>query len=133
MSYFVVPAKEDDFVFLACEDEMPLTEARAAWEEAQGLLVLMQRQRLLVDITALRGGLEMVEIFDVARLVWRGFPRQGRIAMVARWDQAKSASLLESLLRNVGVYLRIFGDEKTAEGWVRGSSPGEQMKKELAI
>ena len=75
----------------------------------------------------------MGEIFDVARLVWRGFPRQGRIAMVARWDQAKSASLLESLLRNVGVYLRIFGDEKTAEGWVRGSPSGEQVKKEMAI
>jgi hypothetical protein len=71
-------------------------------------------------MTAQRTTLGMGEIFDVAKFIWRDLPPDGRMALVIRGDQAKSVSLLETLVQNVECNLKILVNEETAKAWIRG-------------
>jgi len=97
---------------------MPLTEATAAWQEAHSWLATRRWRRVLVDVTALRTAPEMGQLFDLAKLVWRDFPEGGRMALVIRWDQSRFAKSLETLVRSVGMYLRVFVSGEQAEAWI---------------
>jgi hypothetical protein len=65
-----------------------------------------------------QNGPDTAELFDLAKLFWRNFPKSGRMALVVRWDQSTLAKLLETLLRSVGVYLTVFVSEEMAEAWI---------------
>jgi len=101
---------------------MPLTEATDAWQEAHSWLATRRWRRVLVDVTALRTAPEMGQLFDLAKLVWRDFPQDSRIALVVRWDQSKLAKLLETLVRSVGMYLTVFVSGEQAEAWILADS-----------
>ena len=77
---------------------------------------------MLVDVTALETAPEMEQLFDLAKLIWRDFPQDGRMALVVRWDQAGFAKLLETLVRDVGIYLTVFISGEQAEAWILADS-----------
>ena len=118
MSYIITSA--ENCVFLTCTGNFSLDEVTMAWREAEGLLIATGWQHVLVDVTPLQTGPDTEELFDWAKLLWRDFPRGGRIALVIRWDQSRFAKLLEILVRCVGTYLTVFVSEEWAEAWIRG-------------
>ena len=118
MIYTVIPSQDDEFVFLTCTGDMTLAEMTTAWREVQLVLAELEWKRIMVDVTALESGPDTAELFDLAKLFWRNFPRSGRMALVVRWDQSTFAKLLETLLRSVGVYLTVFVSEEMAEAWI---------------
>lgn len=105
-------------MFLNCAGDMTLREMTTAWREVQVALAELGGKRILADVTALQGGPETAELFDLAKLVWRDFPQTGRMALVVRWDQSALAKSLESVLRSVGIYLTVFVSKEMAEAWV---------------
>jgi hypothetical protein len=120
MSYYIITT--DDCVFLTSEGFFSLDNMTAAWKEVRVELAEKRLNRVLVDVTALQNGPDMAELFDLAKLFWRNFPKSGRMALVVRWDQSTLAKLLETLLRSVGVYLTVFVSEEMAEAWIGGNS-----------
>ncbi|MGO8764484.1 MAG: hypothetical protein ACLQSR_05025 [Limisphaerales bacterium] len=130
MSYYITST--DHCVFLTCEGNYSLEGITTAWKEAREVLAEREWERVLVDFTALRTSPDTDELFDLAKLVWRGFPPRGRIALLIRWDQARPAKLLEMLVRSFGMYLTVFVSEEQAEAWVLENSPRKQPE-ELAI
>lgn len=131
MSYFIIST--DTCVFLTCEGNYSLEEITAAWREVEEGLAEREGKRALVDVTALRTSPETGELFDLAKLFWCGFPPDGRIALVIRWDQARSAKLLEMLVRSFGMYLTVFVSKEQAEAWVLGDSPRKQPVEEPVL
>ena len=130
MSYLIVPSYR--YVFLVCEDDMTLAEITTAWREVQDALAGMRKKRVLVDVTALKSSLEIKELFDLAKILWRDFPESGRIALVIRWDQARFAKLLEMLVRTVGLYLTAFVSGDQAEAWILEEAKSMQPLEEFA-
>ena len=130
MSYLIVPSCS--YVFLVCEDDMTLAEITTAWREVQDTLAGMRKKRVLVDVTALKSGLDIKELFDLAKILWRDFPESGRIALVIRWDQARFAKLLEMLVRTVGLYLTAFVSGQQAEAWILEEAKSRQPLEEFA-
>lgn len=122
MHYLVNPDEEANCLFLTCEGDLSLAETTTAWGEVQESLAETGWKRVLVDVTALQTSPDTEELFDLAKLIWRGFPPGGRIALVVRWEQSRSAKLLEMLVRGVGIYLTVFVGEEQADAWIRDNS-----------
>lgn len=101
---------------------MTLAEMTTAWREVQIVLAELGWKRVLLDVRTLQNDPDTADIFDLAKFVWRHFPKSGRMALVVRWDQSTPAKLLEALLRCVGVYLTVFVSEEMAEAWIVGNS-----------
>jgi len=111
---------------------MTVAEMTTAWREVQEALAGTGAKRVLVDVTALKSGLDMKELFDLAKILWRDFPESGRIALVIRWDQARFAKLLEMLVRTVGLYLTAFVSGEQAEAWILEEAKGREPLEEFA-
>jgi hypothetical protein len=124
MHHFIIPAAK--CAFLTCEGNYSLDEVTAAWRETREILAENEWNRALVDVTPLQGGPDMEDLFDLAKLFWRDFPPGGRIALVVRWEQTTLAKLLETQLRNVGVYLTVFVSDEAAEAWILKNSHKHQ-------
>jgi len=116
MSYSIIST--DHCVFLTCEGISSLDEMTAAWREVRGELAENSLHRVLLNVTALRTSPTTAELFDLAKLFWRDFPQDGRIALVVRWDQSRLAKSLEMLVRAFGIWLTVFVSEEQAEAWV---------------
>jgi len=116
MSYSIIST--DDCVFLTCEGISSLDEMTAAWREVRGELAEKSLHRVFLNVTALRTSPTTAELFDLAKLFWRDFPQDGRMALVARWDQSRLAKSLEMLVRTFGMWLTAFVSEQQAEAWV---------------
>ena len=110
MSYFINPVEEEKCVFLT----------HAARQEVGDLLAARQWNRMVVDITTLRSVPKAVELFALGGALAQGTPRNARIALVVRPDQARHARLVETVARNGGALLTFFTDAGKAEAWVRG-------------
>ena len=132
MSYFIIPATNDNCVFLTCEGDVTVSEMTTAWHEVQEILGKKGWKRVLMDITALESSPKTEELFDLAKLFWKGFPEDGRIALVIGWDHAKFATLLEMLVRTVGIYLTAFVSEIQAEAWICEESRSSHAMQEFA-
>jgi len=89
-----------------------------AWQEVQHELAELGWKQILVDVTGVQNGPDTAELFDLAKIFWRSFPKSGRMALVVRWDQSTLAKLLETLLRSVGLYLTVFVSEEMAMAWI---------------
>ena len=121
MSYHIIST--DNCVFLTCAGISSLEEITAAWREVRAELAHKNLNRVLVDVTSLRTIPATAELFDLAKLFWQdGFPGFGRMALVIRWEQSRSAKLLEMLVRAVGMYLTVFVSEEQAEAWIADQS-----------
>lgn len=118
MIYTVIPSQQEKCVFLNCSGDLSLAEMTTAWCLVQLRLSKLGWIRILIDVTALHTGPDTAELFDLAKLFWRNFPQSGRMALVVRWDQSTRAKLLETLLRSVGVFLRVFVSGEMAEAWI---------------
>ncbi|HEX9047538.1 MAG TPA: hypothetical protein VF988_10970 [Verrucomicrobiae bacterium] len=118
MPYFIVQASDNNCLYLTCEGDVTLGEMTAAWQEVRELLAVNGWKKVLLDVTALESSLQMEHVFDLAKLFWKEFPKDGRIALVIRWDHQKSAALLEMLVRCVGIYLTVFVSQDLAEAWI---------------
>jgi ABC-type transporter Mla MlaB component len=105
-------------LFLTCSGDLTLNGMTTAWREVQLVLAELGWKQILIDVTGVQNGPDTAELFDLAKLFWRNFPKSGRMALVVRWDQSTLAKLLETLLRSVGVYLTVFVSEEMAEAWI---------------
>ena len=124
MSYSIIST--NNCVFLACEGISSLDEMTAAWREVRGELAEKSLHRVLVDVTALQTSPTTAELFDLAKLFWRDFPQDGRMAFVVRWDQSRLAKPLEMLVRTFGMWLTVFVSVDQAEAWVLDGTQNEQ-------
>ena len=132
MIYTVIPIQKEKCVFLTCTGDMTLSEMTTAWREVQLVLAELGWKRILVNVTALQIGPDMEELFDLAKLFWHdGSPGFGRIALVVRWDQSRSAQLLEMLVRPLGMWLRVFVSGEQAEAWVLEGTQNEQSRRSI--
>ncbi len=130
MSYHIIST--DNCVCLTCEGISSLDEMKAAWREVRNELAEKSLNRVLVNVTALRTSPKTAELFDLAKLFWRDFPRGGRIALVVRWDQSKLAKLLEMVVRTFGMWLTAFVSEEQAEAWVLEGTQDERAVEAFA-
>jgi len=131
MSYYIIST--DYCVFLACEGISSLDEITAAWREIRDELAEKNLNRVLVDVTTLQTSPTTAELFDLAKLFWHdGFLGFGRIALVVRWDQSRSAKLLELLVKAFGMWLTVFVSEEQAKAWVLEGTQDEQAVEEFA-
>jgi len=118
MTYTVIPNQNENFVHLRCAGDLTLAQMTSAWRRVQQVLAKWEWKRILIDITALQKGPDTAELFDLAKLFWCHFPHRGRMALVVRWEQSTLAKLLETLLRNFGVYLTVFVSKEVAKAWI---------------
>jgi hypothetical protein len=118
MTCTVIQSQKAKCVFLTCSGDMTLNGMTTAWREVQHELAELGWKQILMDVTGVQSGPDTAELFDLAKLFWRNFPKSGRMALVVRWDQSTLAKLLETLLRSVGVYLTVFVSEEMAEAWI---------------
>ena len=118
MIYTVTPSQKAKCLFLTCSGDLTLNGMTTAWREVQLVLAELGWKQILIDVTGVQNGPDTAELFDLAKLFWRNFPKSGRMALVVRWDQSTLAKLLETLLRSVGVYLTVFVSEEMAEAWI---------------
>ena len=130
MSYSIIST--DHCVVLTCEGISSLDEMTAAWREVRDELAEKDLNRVLVDVTALRTSPTTAELFDLAKLFWRDFPQDGRMALVARWNQSRLAKSLEMLVRTLGMWLTVFVSEEQAEAWVSEKTQEKQAVDTLA-
>src|SRR5258708_40234015 len=114
--------EEEQWVFLTCEGEMPVTAAVAVRDEVIGLLVTKGWNRIVVDVTALRSTSTALEHFEFARGLSSELPRTTRIALVVR---SEHANLGENVARSDGGFLTLFFDAEKATAWVKGLKPPE--------
>jgi hypothetical protein len=128
MPYLVTPDRGNRRVLLTCSGDMTLVEMKTAWWGIHHLLAEFGWKRILVDATAMTSEADIGEPFDLAKLFCHNFPQSGRIALIVRWDQSKSAKLLETLVRSVGVYLTVFVSEKPAKAWIADYSSDNLQK-----
>lgn len=122
MLFYVCPDSNDDFVFLTCSGEITSAEMTSA---CQGTLVSLagsHSKRVVVDIRSLKTIPETEQLFDLAKFIWRDFPKGGRIALLVRWEQSRLAKFLELLVRTVGVNLTVFLTQDRAMAWILGGS-----------
>lgn len=122
----MIPSQTEQCVFLTCTGDLTLADMTTAWREVQLVLAKSGWKRILMDVTDLRSGPDTAQLFDLAKLFWHNFPQAGRMALLVRWDQSTPAKLLESMLRNVGVYLTVFVSDEMAEAWIDGNSKKTQ-------
>lgn len=128
MPYLVTSDRGNRCVLLTCSGDMTLVEMKTAWWGIHHLLAEFGWKRILVDATAMTSEAEIGEAFDLAKLFCHNFPQSGRIALMVRWDQSKSAKLLETLVRSVGVYLTVFVSEEAAKAWIADYSSDNPRK-----
>ena len=118
MIYTVIQSQKARCVFLTCSGDITLNGMTTAWQEVQHELAELGWKQILVDVTGVQNGPDTAELFDLAKIFWRSFPKSGRMALVVRWDQSTLAKLLETLLRSVGLYLTVFVSEEMAMAWI---------------
>jgi len=118
MIYTVIQSQKAKCVFLTCSGDITLNGMTTAWQEVQHELAELGWKQILVDVTGVQNGPDTAELFDLAKIFWRSFPKSGRMALVVRWDQSTLAKLLETLLRSVGLYLTVFVSEEMAMAWI---------------
>ena len=116
--YSIRLSTKNECVILSCEGNMSLADLVVVWQKVQSLLAETGWQRILVDVTRLRTFPETEQLFDFAKLLWKSFPKNGRLAMEVRWDQSGPAKFLEMLVRSVGIYLTVFVSEQQAQRWL---------------
>ncbi|MCU0304229.1 MAG: hypothetical protein MUC56_09260 [Thermoanaerobaculales bacterium] len=86
------------------------------------------RDRVLIDIRAMRGGLDTLETFDVAG---RQIPAQAgvrsivRAAVLDRPDNLARIGFFETVAVNRGLNLRVFANEARAIGWLLSNREGD--------
>ena len=130
MSYSIIST--DNCVFLTCGGISSLDEMTAAWREVRGELAEKSLHRVLLNVTALRTSPTTAELFDLAKLFWRDFPQGGRMALVVRRDQSRSAKSVEMLVRTLGMWLTVFVSEARGEAWVSEGTQDEQTVEALS-
>jgi len=123
MSYFINPVEEAKCVLLTHEGEMSPAEAAEARQEIAELSAEKRWNRIIVDITAVRSVPNAAEVFALGESLSRSLPRNTRIALVVRPDQARHARLIEQVARKGGAFLTFFMDAEKAEAWVEGTFP----------
>ena len=133
MSYTIQTIEDDQYVFLSYFGEMPGWELSAARYEADIVLDEQHWNRLLVDATELQSDPTPVELYDFARSLSSGVPRQTRVALVVRSGQARHAKVVEKLARCGRLFLTYFLDPDKARAWLVESGLGKRtsFKKEI--
>ena len=126
MSYFINPVGEDRCVFLLYEGEMPSAELSAARREANGVLGQQHWNRMLINVTQMQSMPTPAELIDHARAIGTGIPGGGRVALVVRPEQVRSARLVEQVARHGRVFLAYFLNPDKAALWVK-QSPRRQI------
>jgi len=117
MSYYLNPVEEDRCVFLTYEGAMPAVEVVAVRCEVAELLAAKLWNRMVVDITELCF-VNALELFVFARGLSSDLPRNVRLALVVRPEQAIYAKFIESVAKNDGVFLAFVFDSDEAIAWV---------------
>ena len=130
MRHLINPA--DNCVLLICEGHYSLDGVTTAWREVQKAMAEREWERALVDVTALRTNPDTDDLFDLAKLFWRDFPPGGRMALVVRWDESRSAKSVEMLVRTLGMWLTVFVSEAQGEAWVLEGTQDEQAVEAFA-
>ena len=123
MLYYINPVEEDQCVFITYEGEMVAAEAESARHEVNALLGVMRWNRIVVDITQLQSIPTAWELFWFSECLFSDLPRNVRIALVIRLDQARHARLVKNIARNRGVILGCFADAEDALAWVNPVNP----------
>jgi hypothetical protein len=122
MSYNLNPIEELQCVFLSYETEMEAAEIEFARREVLKQLGTKRWSRVVVDVTQYKSIPTAWELFGLSRSLSLDLPRNVRIALVIRPDQARHARLVESVARNGGIVLACFADAGYATAWVNGES-----------
>jgi hypothetical protein len=123
MLYYINPSEEDQCVFLAYEGEIEAAEAESAQQKVNALLDMKRWNRVVVDVTQLQSIPTAWELFRFSESLFSDLPRNVRIALVIRLDQARHARLVKNIARNQGVILGCFADAEDAMAWVNPVNP----------
>ena len=123
MSYYINPIEEDQCVFLTYEVGMTTAESESARLEVNALLGTKRWNRVVVDITRLQSVHTVLELFEFSENLFLDLPRNARIALVVRLDQARHARLVKTIAQNRGVFLTCFADVEDATAWVNPVNP----------
>jgi len=124
MAYFINLVPEERCVFLTQEGEMLLDEVASALQEVNGFLTANRWTGVMVDITPLQSPPKPEELFTLGKALPRRLPRNTRVALVVRPDQARHARWIEQTVRRGGTLLTYFTELEKAERWMRRLTPG---------
>lgn len=122
MSFTLDIQKEDDYIHVTASGERNFENIKQIVAEIVKAGLKHKQNRAIIDISKLKGRLEMVESYDLATKVLSQFRGQWlqRAAVVDLPEARERYQFFENVAVNRGYYIRIFNDSHTAEKWLCG-------------
>ena len=111
--------EEEGCVCLSFDGEVSPRELAVMSYEARGQIDARRFTRMMVNITRLRSSLTAPQLLDFTQILAGQVPRDARLALVVRPDQARQASFAENVARRSGVFMTYFLDPEKAARWVK--------------
>jgi hypothetical protein len=122
MPFRISPVEREECVLVAFEGDTPSEEIAAVRQEVETLLTARRWRHVLVDATAMHTVLNVIELFELGKRLLGNLPRDARVALVVRENQASHARFLEKSARGNGLFLTFFVEAQRAQAWIRRDS-----------
>ena len=120
MSFTFDVKKEKDYIRVTVSGERNFNNVKQIVAEIVDASTQHKVSRAIVDISQLKGSIEMIEAYELATKVLSNFRGQWlqRAAVVDLPERRDRYEFFENVAVNRGYYIRIFNDCKTAKKWL---------------